>query len=156
MQDLDAQHFHFRWGYAAAVFGVVALAIAMLTVFGGPFSPQPTVGQTIGEIAGDMRASALRALRGEEQPPPVPQSWDIDRVLMVTAPLLAVGAIALSVVSAIRREGLKLASYGAILGTAAIVFQFVWWLAMLICGVLLLMSIMENIGDILGDWGLGG
>ena len=53
MQDLDAQHFHFRWAYAAAVFGVVALAIAMLTVFGGPFLAQPTVGQTIGAIAVD-------------------------------------------------------------------------------------------------------
>lgn len=151
MQDFDAQQFHFQWGYAAVVFGVAALAIAMLTVFGGPFSPQPSVGQTIGEIAGDMRASALRAVRGEEQPPPVPQPWDIDRVLMVTAPLLAVGAIALSLVSAIRREGLKLASYGAVLGVSAIVFQFVWWIALLICGMILLVSIMENFGDIIGS-----
>lgn len=150
MQDLDAQDVTFKWAYAAAGFGIAALAVAVLTVFGGPFTPQPSVGQTIGEIAGDMRASALRAVRGEEQPPPVPQPWDIDRILMITAPLLAVGAIALSLVSAIRREGLKLASYGAILGTSAIVFQFVWWIALLICGMILLVSIMENLGDILG------
>lgn len=56
----------------------------------------------------------------------------------------------LSIVSAIRRENWRLPVYGATLGIGAIVVQFVRWLALLFCGVLLLVAIIEDIGDILG------
>lgn len=59
-------------------------------------------------------------------------------------------AIVLSMISALRGEGLRLAGYGAALGLGAIVFQMVWWIAMLIACVALLIAIIENIGDILG------
>jgi hypothetical protein len=104
----------------------------------------------VGEIAGEMRAAALRAVNGEPQPAPVPRGWDIDRILMVAAPLLGVLAIVLSMVAALRREGLRFAGYGAALGVGAIVFQMVWWIAALIACVVLLVAIIENIGDILG------
>jgi hypothetical protein len=138
------------WGHFAIGAGALALSLAMLHVFGGPFAPQPSAGTTVGEIAGEMRAAALRALNGEPQPAPVPRGWDIDRVLMVAAPLVGVLAIVLSMVAALRREGLRLAGYGAALGVGAIVFQTVWWIAMLIAGVVLLVAIIENAGEILG------
>ena len=138
------------WGHVAMGAGALALALAMLTVFGGPFAPQPSVGTTVGEIAGEMRAAALRAVNGEPQPAPVPRGWDIDRILMLAAPLVGVMAIVLSMIAALRGERYRLAGYGAALGTGAIVFQFVWWIALLIAGTILLVSIIQNIDGILG------
>jgi hypothetical protein len=150
MSDVQKSLGEFGWGHFAIGAGALALSLAVLHVFGGPFAPQPSVGTTVGEIAGEMRAAALRAVNGEPQPAPVPRGWDIDRVLLVAAPLLGVLAIVLSMVAALRREGLRLAGYGAALGIGAILFQLVWWIAALIAGVILLVAIVENIGDILG------
>jgi hypothetical protein len=141
----------FGWGHVALGTGALALSLAVLHVFGGPFAPQPSVGTTVGEIAGEMRAAALRAVNGEPQPAPVPRGWDIDRVLMLAAPLVGVLAIVLSMIAVLRGERYRLASYGATLGAGAIAFQFVWWIALLFAGVMLLVAIIENIGDILGS-----
>lgn len=138
------------WGYLAIALGALGLMLSMAYIFGGPFTPQPTVGQTIGEIAGEMRASALRALNGEAQPAPVARGWDIDRIILVGAPILGVLGILSAMISALMRDPWRLPTYGAILGTAAIVFQFLWWIAVLFAAVILLVSIIENIGDILG------
>jgi hypothetical protein len=151
MSDTQMPWAGLGWGHLAIGTGALALALAMLTVFGGPFAPQPSAATTIGEIAGEMRAAARRAVNGEPQPAPVPRGWDIDRVLMLAAPLLGVVAVVLAIVSALRREGLRFAGYGAALGMGAIVFQFVWWIALLIAGTLLLVAIIENIGDIIGS-----
>ncbi len=140
----------FRWGYVSIALGALALLLAMVHIFGGPFAPQPSIGTTIGEIAGDMRAAALRSLRGDAQPAPQPVGWDIDRVLLLAAPLLGAAAIVMAVVSALARDGWRLPTYGAALGVAAIVFQLIWWVAALFAGVLLLVAIIENVGDILG------
>ena len=150
MSDAQMPWTGLGWGHFAIGTGALALALAVLHVFGGPFTPQPSVGTTVGEIAGEMRAAALRAVSGEPQPAPVPRGWDIDRILMLAAPLFGVVAIVLSMVSALRREGLRLAGYGAALGVGAFVFQLIWWIAALIAGVILLVAIVENIGDILG------
>jgi hypothetical protein len=138
------------WGHVALGAGALGLALALLTVFGGPFTPQPSVGTTVGEIAGEMRAAALRAVNGEPQPAPEPRGWDIDRILMLAAPLIGVLAIVLSMIAALRGERYRLAGYGAALGAGAIVVQFVWWIALLIAGTILLVSIIENIEGILG------
>ena len=138
------------WGHVAMGAGALALALAMLVVFGGPFAPQPSIGTTVGEIAGEMRAAALRAMNGEPQPAPVPRGWDIDRVLMLAAPLIGVLAIVLSMIAGLRGEGYRLAGYGAALGAGAIVFQFVWWIALLIAGVIMLLAIIKNVDGILG------
>lgn len=150
MSDMQLPSASFGWGHVAMGTGALAFALAMLNVFGGPFTPQPSVGTTIGEIAGEMRAAALRAANGEPQPAPVPRGWDIDRVLMLAAPLVGVLAIVLSMIAVLREDRYRLAGYGATLGAGAIAFQFVWWIALLFAGVMLLIAIIENIGDILG------
>ncbi|MBJ3762198.1 hypothetical protein ILP92_05505 [Maribius pontilimi] len=140
----------FRIGYLAVGTGALALILAMVHIFGGPFTPQQPVGVSIGEIAGDIRASAWRALTGAPQPEPEPRGWDIDRILLLAAPVTGAVAIVLSVVSLILRDPPRLGAYGTMMGLSAIVFQFVWWIVVLIAAVLLLVSIIENMGDIFG------
>ena len=150
MSDTQLPLAGLRWGHVAIGMGALSLSLAMLHVFGGPFAPTPSAATTVGDIAGEIRAAALRAVKGDPQPAPIPRGWDIDRVLMIAAPLLGVLAIVLSMVAALRREGPRLAGYGAALGVGAIVFQTIWWIAALIAGIVLLVAIIENIGDILG------
>ncbi|MBX2855917.1 MAG: hypothetical protein KTR21_13080 [Rhodobacteraceae bacterium] len=138
------------WGYCAIIFGALALSIALLNIFGGPFSPQAPIGQTIGEIAGDIRASALRAVSGAEQPPKTVRGWDIDRILLVAAPLFGVGALLLATVSALAGDPRRLAAYGAAFGVSAIAIQVVWWLVIIIAAMMLIVAIIENIDGILG------
>jgi hypothetical protein len=141
------------WSYAAITAGAVALVLAMLVIFAGPFAPQPSVGTTIGEIAADIAMAARNSVQGVEQPPPEPRGWSIDRILETLTPILGVVAVVLAIMAAVRHEPRRVASYGAALGGAAIMIQFVWWIALLICGVVLLVSIVENLGGILDGFG---
>ncbi|MGD1869856.1 MAG: hypothetical protein ACFB0F_10180 [Neomegalonema sp.] len=136
------------WGYLALIAGALSLSVAVLHVFGGPFAPQASIGTTIGEIAADIRASAMRSINGQAQPAPAPQNWDIDRILLVAAPILGVFAIVSAIISSIKRDPWRLVAYGATLGVAAIVLQFLFLLAMMIAGVCLLLAIIENFGEI--------
>jgi hypothetical protein len=63
------------------LFGGCALLIVLFHFGAGPLDPQPTIGQTIGETAADIRQSAVRALKGEPQPEPEAQPWSLDRLL---------------------------------------------------------------------------
>jgi hypothetical protein len=141
------------WGLLAFVTGAVALVLAMVVIFAGPFAPQPTVGTTIGEIAGDMLAAARRSVEGAPPPAPQPRGWDIDRVLVTITPILGVAAVVLAMVAVLRHERRHLPSYAAALGISAIVFQFFWWVALLICGVVLLVAIIENLGGFVEGFG---
>lgn len=141
------------WGMLAIGTGALALVLAMLVIFAGPFAPQQSVGTTIGDIAGDIVSAARRSVQGLEQPAPAPRGWDIDRILATLAPILGVGAVVLAVLSAVTREPWRLASYGAALGGAAIVVQVIWWVALLICGIVLLVAIIENLGGIVEGFG---
>jgi hypothetical protein len=68
--------------------------------------------------------------------------------LAIIGPILGLVAVMLSLISGVLRENWRYPAYGVSLGSTAIVFQYLWWLALLICGVLLLVAIIENIGDI--------
>jgi len=132
------------WGIASIGFGALALALSVIVIFAGPFAPQQTVGTTIGQIIGEISVSAMNTVRGEGPPPPEARPWDIDRVLVVAGPLLAVLGFIAAVVSAFHKDPWRLPTYGVVLGVAAIVMQFLWWMALLFAGVILLVSIIEN------------
>lgn len=133
-----------KWGLASIGFGGVALIVTCIVMFAGPFAPQQSVGTTIGEIIGDISVSAFKTVRGEELPAPETAAWDIDRVLLITGPILAVLAFFTAIISAFKHDPRRLPTYGAVLGFSAIAMQFLWWLVLIIAGVALLISIMEN------------
>lgn len=49
--------------------------------------------------------------------------------------------------SGILRENWHHAVYGTGLGLTAVLFYFFWWVALLICEVMLLIAIIENLGS---------
>ena len=133
-----------KWGIGSIAFGGAALLISMLVVFAGPFAPQQSIGTSVGQIIGEIAVSAMDTVRGEAPPAPEAQPWDIDRVLMIAGPVLAICGFIAAIVSTIKQDPWRMAAYGTAMGVAAITVQFIWWVAILICGILLLISIIEN------------
>lgn len=138
------------WGFWGIVAGTVAIVLVfaqMQLMTGGESA---SIGQQIGEIAGDIRREAWRSFIGLAPPEPAhvaPTRATFD-LLFVAAPIFAGIGIVLSVLSAIRKESKRIALYGVILGTGAILFQYFWWMLLLVLGMILIVKIIENIGDI--------
>ena len=135
------------WGTWAVILGGVALLLVLIQIFGPSFEPKPSAGQQIGEIAGEMKRAAWRSFLGLKQPEAEPVPASVLDYLALAGPVLGLGAILLSIVSGFRREGWRLPAYGTALGASAILFQLFWWVALLIAGVIILVAIIENLGD---------
>lgn len=132
------------WGLAT---GALALALVFVVIFGPSLQPQPSVGTQIGEIAGDMKRAAWRSFFGLEQPEAEVVKPSVFDYLAFAPPILGALAIVLAVVSRIKGENWRYLTYGTTLGGAAIVFHFFWWVTLVIAGVMLLVAIIENLGD---------
>ncbi|WP_299475100.1 hypothetical protein [uncultured Roseibium sp.] len=142
-------------GFAGMAFGAVALVLVLFLHSAGPLDPQPTIGQSIGEIAADIRTSALKGLKGEALPDPQTQPWSLDRILQTSAYVLAGLAVIFGVVGFVLKENRRLAGAAVCFGGLAIGFQMFVWTAMLIAGVIIIGYIIANVGDIFGGF-LGG
>jgi hypothetical protein len=105
-------------------FGAIALLLALVHFWGGPFSPQPSLEQTVADTAAAIKEATLSALKGEEAPPPEPPTIDLDRATQLTTSVLGGLALILGLVGFVRHESLRAAGSAAALGTGAIAFQF--------------------------------
>ena len=133
------------FGYGALALGAVALVLVVAHHFAGPFAPTQAVGTSIGDLAAEIREAGVRALRGEEQPV-VTRPWDVDRILALIAAMLAALAIVLGVVGFVVNEPKRVVIGGIALGTAAIVFQFLAWLALAILGLMIVLAVIQALG----------
>ena len=138
-------------GALSFVVGAATLLLVLVHFWSGPFAPQADVSVSIGEIAADIRQSALRALAGEAQPAPEALPWDFDRVLKAIAGGLAGLSVILAAGAVLRHESRRPAIAGAILGGGAILFQLFTWAILMIAGALILTAIVGNIPGILGE-----
>ncbi|WP_299401698.1 hypothetical protein [uncultured Roseobacter sp.] len=144
------QHLHAPFALAGIGLAALAMAIALIHTFVGPFAPTQSIEVSIGEIAAGIRDSAQRALLGQEQPAPVARAWDIDRILRAVAPTMGVFAIVVALVGMIRKEPAKLVLCGVAFGAMAVMIQVLLYAVLLIAGVVLLIGIMQNLDSILG------
>ncbi|SEK91178.1 hypothetical protein SAMN05421666_3179 [Roseovarius nanhaiticus] len=136
------------WGVWAVSMAALALGLVFLQIALPSFDAKPSTATQIGEIAGEIKRAAWRSFFGLSQAKVEPEAPKLVHYLAIIAPIAAIAALILSLVSRLSHENWRLGAYGASMATAALIFQFVWWLALLIIGFLLLASILENIGDI--------
>ena len=117
-----------RVGFIAIALGALALLLAIVHVWAGPFSPQPKLETTVAEKAVAIRDATIAALKGEKSAAPESTTsasrWDLDRVAKVATGVMAGSAIVLAVLSLALHEPLRVAAGGVILGGAALAFQF--------------------------------
>ncbi|RVU38284.1 hypothetical protein EOI86_03040 [Hwanghaeella grinnelliae] len=137
-----------KTGFWAVLIGASALMLVFLQIVGPALEPQPSAASQIGEIAGEIKRSAWWTLLGLWKPQPIVEHTPIWTYLAVAAPMMGAIGLVLSLLSGVRRENWRYAVYGASLSAAAIVFQFVWWMMLLVLGALFLIAVIENIGDI--------
>jgi hypothetical protein len=106
-------------------FGAVALLLAIVHFWAGPFSPQPTLEQTVAEKAVSIKEATIAALKGEEPTAPAKQSkLDMDNMASLATAVLGGLALILGVVGYATKEPLRVAGGAAVLGGLAIAFQF--------------------------------
>ena len=140
-------------GYFGFVVGALALLVVLVHFSVGPLSPQKSAAASIGEIAADVRTAAVNKLKGRSTEPAAPKAtpWTTDRIAKLVAAILAGLAIFLGLASFIRREDWRPAAAAVGLGAGAMAFQALTWAVLMLVGALVLVAIIQNIGQILGD-----
>lgn len=146
--DTSVSHVLKNWGFWAVILGATSLILVLVQIFGPSLEPKASAGVQIGEIAAEIKRSAWRSLFGLSNPVPEPQAAGLSDWLPLAAPALGVVAIVLAVISGVLRENWRYPVYATGLGAAAVLIHFFWWMAMIIVGMLLLIAIIENLGDI--------
>ena len=105
--------------------GGIALLLAVVHFWGGPFGQPKSVERTVAETAVAIRDATVAALKGEEIEERAPErTFDIDRALMLSASVLGGIALILAIVGYAMGEPARAAGGAAILGAGAIAFQF--------------------------------
>lgn len=140
------------WGLVAffvAAIGLIAVTLHISDVFS---EPEQSAATSIGEFAAEIRQSASRALSGDPAPAPAPpdRSWTADLMLALTGTVLAGIATILGAIGLFRREAPALPTAAIVMGCSAFLMQYVFYLALLIAGICLMVAILNNLGDILG------
>ena len=134
-------------GAWACLVGAAALVLVFVQIVLPMTQPQPSAATQVGEMAGEMARAAWRSFL--DRPGPEPEAMTVGQgpALCLAVPVLAGLALLLAALSGVRRETGRLAIYGAGLGAAALLAHFLWWLAMVILGMMLLIAIVQNLGD---------
>lgn len=129
--------------------GGIALLLAVVHFWGGPFGQPKSVERTVAETAVAIRDATVAALKGEEIEERAPErSFDIDRALMLSASVLGGIALILGVVGYAMGEPARAAGGAAILGAGAIAFQF----AIVALGAIVLAIL---VAAVIGELGFG-
>ena len=139
-----------KFGLVGFILGIASIVVVLIQL-SAFFEPQAkSSGTVIGEIAADIRQSAARALSGDPAPEPTPLPRDFSRMITIAALCAAGIAVVLGAIGLYRNEPHRLSYMAVGVGFSAFVMQYVFWLAILICGVALLISIVGNLDSIFG------
>lgn len=142
------------FGFGAMAIATLALVIAVVHLSFGPFKPQKPIETQIAETAVKIKDAAIRALSGQqtaEDEPVAQSSWDIDRVTDATVIAFAALAMGLGLIALVRGEQHRPAFTGFSLGASVLLVLWLQWIALLICGVILLAAIIGNLDAIISS-----
>ncbi len=135
-----------KFGFIGIAIGGIALLLALVHFWAGPFSPQPTLETTVAEKAASIKNATIKALKGEEYRETYKSSWDADKIINVSTAVLGGLAFILSILAFAKQEPTRVAAGGAALGISAIAFQFIAMYAMALLVVLLIAAVLSGLG----------
>ena len=137
-----------KFGLVGFMLGIASLVVILIQL-SAFFEPQEKSGASvIGEIAAEIKQSAARALAGEPAPKPTPRPPDYSQFITIAALCVAGIAVMLGGIGLYRNEPHRLSYMAVGIGVSALVVQYVFWLAIMICGIALLISIIGNLDGI--------
>jgi uncharacterized membrane protein len=126
--------------------GSIALMLAIIHFWAGPFSPQPTLEQTVAEKAASIKQATIAALKGKEAPQPQSRSIDTDQLVGIATAILGGLAIIFGVIGFAKKEPMRVAGGAAVLGGGAIAFQFAVVALGAIVVAILVAAVLSQIG----------
>lgn len=136
-----------KFSFIGIAVGAVALLLAIVHFWAGPFSPQPTLEQTVAEKAVSIKEATIVALKGEDPAVPVKRSsMDMDHIASLATAVLGGLAVILGVVGYATKEPLRVAGGAAVLGSCAIAFQFAVLALGAIILAVLIAAVLSQIG----------
>jgi hypothetical protein len=134
-------------GFVGIAVGAVALLVAVIHFWAGPFSPQPSLEKTVAEKAVAIKNATVAALKGKEiAEEPTVRKIDLDQGVRIATSVLGAVAIILGVVSFAKREPLRVGGGAAVLGGAAVAFQFAVIALGAIVVAILIGAVLSQIG----------
>jgi hypothetical protein len=134
-------------------FGIASIALVVLLValVGGPFTPRPTIGVSLGEIAGEAGRSAVRNFLGMPKEQAAPAPFDIDRLLWLVSMVGgALGAILGSLALILREDRLP-ATLAMTFGFATITLQLISGAFLIVAGLVLILALMAFLANTVPD-----
>lgn len=136
------------FGFIGIGVGALALMLALVHFWAGPFSPQPSLEQTVAEKAVSIRDATVAALKGETAPAPesASSSYDLDEIASIATAVLGGLAVILAVIGIAMKEPARVAGGAAALGAGAIAFQFAAMALGIIVLVILISAVLGSLG----------
>ncbi len=127
--------------------GALALLLALIHFWAGPFAPQPSLEQTVAEKAVAIRYATVAVLKGEKGATPREKTtMDTDRVIQIATAVFGGMAIILGVLGYARKEPMRIAGGAAVLGGGAIAFQFAALAIGAIIVAILIAAVLSQLG----------
>lgn len=134
------------FGFIGIIIGSIALMLALVHFWAGPFSPQPTLETAVADKVSSIRKATIKAIKGEEYKKTYSTHWDMDKITDVLTAILGGLAFILSVFAFAKNEPKRVALGGAALGISAISFQFIAMYAMALLAVILIAAVLSSFG----------
>lgn len=126
--------------------GSIALLLAIVHFWAGPFSQQPSLEQTVAEKAVSIKQATVAVLQGKEAPAPESRPIDIDQMVSIGTAVLGGLAIIFAVIGFAKKEHIRVAGGAVLLGGIAIAFQFAVVALGAIVVAILVAAVLSQIG----------
>ncbi len=140
------------FGISAMIAATLALFISVAHMSMGPFEKHPPVEQTIAETAVKIKEAAKRAVSGKPAPPVQTEEsrFNLDVFTQLVALAIAGIAMLLGITALFRREKQQGPAYvGFSLGAGVLLVFWLQWIALMLCGAIVLAAIIYIAGPIL-------
>lgn len=112
------------FGWSGIALGGLALLLAMIHFYAGPFTPQQTLESLVAGKAVAIKESLLASLTGHQIPEKVSRPhYNVDRIMKIVIAILAVVAVILGAIAGVYRENPRAVSAAVMLGLGTLAFQ---------------------------------
>lgn len=140
MPALSSEKLFQQWGFWSVLLGGLALIVVTCSIYTPSLEPKPSLGTQLGQIVKDFNQS--RRVGATEAVPE--EGLNFKSVLYFSGPALGAVAIFLSLISLVKKEDRNFSLYGTGMGASAILIQFVFLIAVLILGGMIIIKFLDS------------
>ncbi|PIE57135.1 MAG: hypothetical protein CSA34_00535 [Desulfobulbus propionicus] len=134
-------------GLLGVLFGLIAFGTALFHYWAGPFATYPSLEETVAQKAVSIRDRVIVKIKGDKAVNMAPaRSYSADDLIDIGTISAGFVAIALAVISFIKREDKRASSCAALLGISTIGFQLINIALGMIFIAIILAAVLGSLG----------